>query len=80
MKVYILKFALTKGIYSTNAEHCGPGFDNMIKVGPYSYYHKGQWTQSLEEAEAIYNKMKANKIASLEKSLAKLHKSTFKIK
>lgn len=77
MKVYITKYALTKGILEAEAEFCtGTG---MINVGRHGYYHgEGkEWHRTREVAVKRAEIMRTNKIESLQKSIAKLEKMTW---
>lgn len=81
MKVYITKYALTRGIIIAEAEKTG---DYMILVkhstGWMSYYHKGEWADNQTDAFAIVNDMLEKKIVSLEKKLEKYRNFKVKIK
>lgn len=80
-KVWITKYALTKGI--STREHvlvCSGINDDMIVAteGHYqSYYHKPEWHETEESAIARAEEMRLKKIQSLEKQIEKLRKVKF---
>jgi hypothetical protein len=79
MKVFITKYALTHGIDESDAFHvCNTISLNMISNGRYTCYHKPDW--HLTESEAIERAevMRAARIASLHKSIAKMEKLKFR--
>jgi hypothetical protein len=82
MKVYITKYALTKGILVENdAEICADINPKMICIsrnGFNDHYHKPHWHETWEEALAQALQMKTDKIISLQKQLVKLTKLEFK--
>jgi hypothetical protein len=83
IKVWVVKFALTKGIYEIEANVCDTDpSGNMIaeKGNVYGGYLHGkgrQWCGTREEAVMVAEKMRSAKIASIKKQLAKLEKKTF---
>lgn len=75
MKVWITKYALTKGIIE--AEDAEVYSDAEIKVtsfGHYAYFCRDEWHLSLESAQSKVRKMIAAKRKSYAKKLAKLDK------
>jgi hypothetical protein len=85
VKVWITKYALSQGIYSTDAEICTDISDKMISVKEKgSYYdqcfHKPDWYETMKEALEQAEKMKQRKIASLKKQVKKLESLKFEIK
>lgn len=77
MKIWITKYALTNGI--REAEGTGVS-DGMASVrGPHltEYYHGRDWHKTREAAVARAEEMRTAKIASLQKSIAKLEKLRF---
>ena len=76
MKVWITKYALTKGIFTANADVVAPG---MIKVSQGVYYHgRGRdWHESFSDAQRRAYDMRDEKIKSLKKMIAKLEKMGF---
>jgi len=80
MKVYITKYALTKGILEKEeAEVCKDTSLDMISVhSRYTeYYHKPDWHESKEEAIEQAEKMRERKIKNLEKQINKLKNLSF---
>lgn len=80
MKVYITKYALTKGIIvRDDAELCRDVSDKMISVpGQFtSYFHKPDWHETRETALTQCERMRAAKIKSVEKQLARLRELYF---
>lgn len=85
--VYILKYALTKGITKEIAIFVG-GVTNMIMIGGKDsfwrrYYHRTsecnkQWCITQLEAEEIFNKLKENQIKGLHNKIKKLEGMKFK--
>ena len=73
MKVYITKYALTKGILEVEVNvseaHPSMAVDSENSVAT---YHKPDWFTTKEEAIARAEQMRMKKIFSLEKSLRKL--------
>jgi len=82
MKVYITKYALTKGIIDADAEQPlkdSPGFIS-VKFGGYSNNFHGEgkeWHRSLASAEFKANQMRLAKIVSMKKQIKKLEEMTF---
>ena len=76
VKVYVTKYALTSGIetYDEAEIIIGIGERKMIKVGKNQYYHKPFWHTTRKAAVEHANKIRLRKIASLQKSIAKLQK------
>ena len=82
MKVFITKFALTRGIVEIDAEICSTISKNMIQTtadkGRFDiYYHKPDWHESKDDAIKKANEMRDKKIASLKKQIQKLEKFKF---
>lgn len=83
MKVYVTKYALSKGIIVMDAELCNAGAGDMIKELNSSrnrYFHgKGRdWHETHDLAIKRAEEMKGNKIKYLHNQLNKLNKLTFK--
>jgi hypothetical protein len=85
-KVYVVKYALTKGIEEyTNVELSCLNDTNMIIVrankeeGRFldAYYHKGDWFFTKEEAVAKAETFRDNKIQACKKQISKLEKLVF---
>lgn len=75
--VWITKYALTKGLLETHAEHCidiNPDMIVVVRCNSYcrDYYHKGQWYLTEKEAKSKVRLMILSKIKSLEKSLTNM--------
>lgn len=80
MKVWITKYALTKGVFEINAEICEDTQESMIEevgAGWLTYYHKPHWWPSKESALLRAEQMRNAKIKSLQKQITKLDKMTF---
>jgi hypothetical protein len=81
MKVWITKYALTKGIIEVDdAQNCNDA--SMIKclrIGSLSYFHgEGkEWHKTKESAIAKAEEMRMKAIATHLKSIAKLEKMRF---
>ncbi len=81
MKIYITKYALTKGI--TEHEIAFTDSNDCVRVEPvgdysYAFYlHKGEWFDNLPEAIANANDRRTKKIKSLEKQIWKLRSLEF---
>ena len=77
MKVFITKFALTKGIIEANGE-ISENFPDMLGVtGQYSHFNKSEWFIDRADAVANAEQRRLKKIASLEKQITKLKKLKF---
>lgn len=75
MKVWITKYALTKGIYSIDADSCENIDVNMIRdrfASFPTYYHKPDWHEKLVDAIDHGEQMRAKKIKSLQNKIKKL--------
>lgn len=84
MKIWITKYALTKGILEKEAEidfhetmASVPSAD--IRLGWTDYFHRPNWHKTQEEARARAEVMRQKKIASLERQLAKLRAIRFDV-
>jgi len=78
MTIWITKYALTKGIYSVEAEVT----ENMAVVRGASfrhtdYFHKGEWWEAELDAKKKAEEMRKTRIASLKKSLKKMQDLKF---
>ena len=78
-KVWIVKYALTKGIYEIEVEdrfNISPTM--VVTKGKCShYFHEGDWFYTKEEAIEKANDMQRKKIDSLTKQIIKLSKIKF---
>jgi hypothetical protein len=85
MKVWITKFALTRGILV--AETIGEVQDNIVRVPKHSGFHKGryhsgyysdtEWYRTEEEAVAHAEKLRDTKLRNLRRQIDKLEKMQF---
>lgn len=68
-KVWITKYALTKGVYTVeNVKQSG----SMIRIGGVYYAHKPHWHETEDEARVQVQKMVDAELKSIEKKRAKL--------
>lgn len=83
MKVWITKYALTRGIIETEADICDTkvaGSMVRARVGltpEGTYYHNDNWYASYEAASAKAESMRLAKIESLAKELGRLKRKSF---
>lgn len=83
MKVWITKYALTKGIFAEEVDACFHISPKMVadrgrNTTCYTTcYHKPDWHENLSDAIAQAETMRARKIKSLEKQIAKLKAMRF---
>lgn len=82
MKVWISKYALTRGIFEIEAERCesiDPDMIAQVSVRYQTTYHgEGkEWHLTKEAAIERANRMRDDKIISLQKQMTKLNKLTF---
>lgn len=82
MKVWITKYALTRGIFEAEVEERDRGMVRLVDHRPVGYgilFHaEGRdWHRTLESALARCEVMREAKLKSLEKSSAKLRKLDF---
>ncbi len=87
MKVWITKYALTKGIMEEDAAEISSNSPRICSVeydhGNYStkgYYHGDDWHTTKDAALNRAEQMRLAKIASLKKSISNLEKLTFSTK
>lgn len=79
-KVFITKYALTKGILEKEAEICDYGYEYEIAyvIGKFSSYSLGKEAfRTREQAMERAEKMRLKKIASLKKQIEALEKMKF---
>lgn len=78
---WITKYAMTKGIFSVQAEVCKDVCDEMIAYKESSdwwiYAHRNEWHRTRGEAIARAEEMRKKKISALQKSIKKLESITF---
>ena len=78
MKVWVSKYALTRGIFEVDAEErCSEGNIFVKDKWCLKSYHKGEWHNTKEEAIKRAEKLKENKIKSLETQIQKLKEMKF---
>lgn len=82
MKIWVTKYALSAGIQEyDSAEPCKARDGKMVKVmnGQYTqFFHKPDWHSDRETALVRAETMRIKKIESLEKSLKKFKRMSFK--
>jgi len=78
MKVWITKYALTKGIYEVESE-LTPVTDSPGKfyASPHKHALTRDWAPTREEAVAQAEKMRDRKLLSIAKQVAKLKAKVF---
>ena len=81
MKVWITKYALTEGVYSSEAAACSSPHMIVIKGDSINksdqYFHRGEWFESLSGAFYAVDAMRQRKIQSLRKQIARLEELSF---
>lgn len=77
MKVWITKYALTRGILEKEVEDCGDGMVREKESFFPAYYHGTDWHTDKQSAVAKAEEMRKKKIASLKKQIDKLEKMKF---
>lgn len=81
MKIYVTKFALTKGIYAAEAAVDGKGFaviDGLdFQDDTYLHGEGREWCRTEADAISVAEKMKAHAIELTEQKLAKLKALNF---
>ena len=79
MKVWIIKYALTKGIFEIEGEEFGNGDISQESVfGPKFYHGEGkELCRTKEEAVQVAKRMRQKKIESLERQIERLKKMKF---
>lgn len=76
-KVWVTKYALTRGLYPLELEVDEEGYASGGYIGWNIFLGKSDWKESLEEAMADAEKRRTKKIACLKKQLAKLEAKSF---
>lgn len=79
MKVWITKYALTRGIIEDEGEPCGlewvsASWDNGYRCND---FEQGEWFDTKERAIQKAEEMRQKKIASLKKQIEKLDRMRF---
>ena len=79
MKIYVTKFALTRGIFSIEGQICDDRdvMEDVSSPARATIYLKPDWHETREEAVAQAEVMRKRKIASVKKQLDKLEAMTF---
>ena len=81
MKVWITKYALSRGVYEAEVEETNQtGMVVHRQEGLYPAYYQGEgtdWHRTEEAAKTRASAMAKAKIASLKKQISKLEKLTF---
>lgn len=77
MKVWISRYALTKGIFEVEVKQSPFYSDLVSSQSGYPYYHKPDWHETKEEAIKRAEQMRVKKIASLRKQIEKLENLDF---
>ncbi len=81
MKVWITKYALSSGIICVDdAEICGNANSMLIYAGTYFHGEGREWHCTEDGAVKKAEKMRSEKIDSLNRSITKLKKLTFIVK
>lgn len=71
MKVWITKYALTRGVLEGEAEKLHIGEDGIIEVKPLGYFHKPDWHDSAADAQNRVATMIEKRLATLEQQHAR---------
>lgn len=77
MKVYVTKYALTKGITIADGDTSTAHPDMFRGKGVWEFYHGDDWHETEQAAKDRAEAMRVKKIASLKKQLARLEKLKF---
>lgn len=80
MKVWITKYALTKGIIETEAKLTSKDSVSVTEFDPrleMHWFYKGDWHKDKESAIKRAEEMRKKKIESLKKQIKKLEKMRF---
>lgn len=82
MKVYITKYALSKGIQEYEVSDIKPGTEHIVihKAMYNQHFFKPDWHTNKEEALLQAELMRLKKISSLSKQIVKLRGLKFKVK
>ena len=75
MKVWITKYALTKGIFELKVR--SDGGEVVIGAESLSPYYYGEWSKTKQEAVEIAEQMRLEEIAYLKNQIEKLEKMKF---
>lgn len=80
MKVWITKYALTKGIIESEAKLTSKDSVSVMEFDPnlpMHWFYKGDWHRTKEEAVKRAEEMRKKKIESLKKQIKKLEEMRF---
>jgi len=80
VKVWVVKHLFSRGIIEVTGEMTESGaisIEDKKSAWSYSHYHKGEWYSTQEEAIKKAEEMKARKLASLRKQIAKIEAMSF---
>lgn len=80
MKVWITKYALTKGIIEADGELISSDSVSILNRGlslPTHWFYKGDWHSDKQSAIQKAEEMRQKKIASLKKQIKKLEEMRF---
>lgn len=80
MKVWITKYALTKGIIEVDGELISSDFVSILNRGlslPTHWFYKGDWHSDKQSAIKKAEEMRQKKIESLKKQIKKLEEMSF---
>ena len=82
MKVWIVKYALTEGVYQEDVETCFDISPHMVAArrGGGQCFHRGEWFESRSDAIDAAEDMRDRKIKSLQKQIKRLEALTFEPK
>ncbi len=78
MKVYITKYALTRGILKREVNACGSATMVRDAINLLTFYHADEWWESWEAARNKAEDMRYKKALSLKRQIEKLRKLEFK--
>ena len=80
MKVWITKYALTKGIIEVDGELISSDFVSILNRGvslPTHWFYKGDWHSDKQSAIKKAEEMRQKKIESMKKQIQKLEEMRF---
>lgn len=80
MKVWITKYALTKGIIEADGELTSSDSVSILNRGlslPTHWFYKGDWHSNMQSAIMRAEEMRQKKIESLKKQIKKLERMRF---
>jgi len=77
---YVSKYALTKGVQKMPLRESSHGFARPTTQPCWASFNEREWHRTEESALQRAEEMRKAKIASLQKQIAKLEKTTFTVK